>query len=77
MVRVEVKALRSDAGLIRAVAEMLRGENADTMRHSLETALIEPEANSVLDVFGSDLPDEAFKGVFNQPRQRVWRKLDL
>jgi hypothetical protein len=32
---------------------------------------------SAFDVFGSELPDEAFAGVFDQPRQCNWRKVDL
>ncbi len=29
------------------------------------------------DIFGSDLPDEAFADVFDQPRQRGLRQVDL
>jgi hypothetical protein len=29
------------------------------------------------DGLGSDLPDEAFAGVFDQPRERDWRKISL
>jgi hypothetical protein len=28
-------------------------------------------------IFGSELPEEAFAGVFEQPRQRNWREVDL
>jgi hypothetical protein len=28
-------------------------------------------------VFGSELPDETFAGVFDQPRQGGWREVDL
>jgi hypothetical protein len=28
-------------------------------------------------VFGSDLPNEVFAGVFEQPRQRQWREINL
>jgi hypothetical protein len=35
------------------------------------------EAQTALDVFGSDLPDAAFEGVFDPPRQRNWREVDL
>src|ERR1700694_4236681 len=79
LVRVEVQAPKKDAGLIRALAETLRGssEKADAIRSPLAEALIHPEVKSAFDVFGSDLPDEAFAGVFDQPRQRNWRKIDL
>jgi len=78
LVRVEVQAARSDAGLIRALAETLRGrsEKARTLRSALERAL-GPEVETAFDIFGSDLPDEAFAGVFDQPRPRDWRKVDL
>jgi hypothetical protein len=35
------------------------------------------ELATAFDVFGSDLPDEAFAGVFDQPRERDWRKGSL
>jgi len=79
LVRVEVQAARGDAGLIRALADTLRGEpeQAKVLRSTLEKALIDPEIKTAFDVFGSDLPDEAFSGVFDQPRPRDWRKVDL
>ena len=78
-VRVEVQASKQDARLIRALAEMLRGkaEKAGPLRSTLAKALIRPEAKTAFDVFGSDLPDEVFAGVFDQPRQRDWREIDL
>lgn len=79
LVRVEVQAARKDAGLIRTVAETLRGEadKARALRSTLEKALLDAEGRTAFDVFGSDLPDEAFAGIFDRPRQRSWRKLDL
>ena len=79
LVRVEVQAARGDAGLIRAVAETLRSkpEKAKALRSTLEKALIDPDIKTAFDVFGSDLPDEAFAGVFDQPRPREWREVDL
>ena len=47
------------------------------MRSALEKALIEPGIATAFDVFGSDLPDETFEGVFDQPRPLDWRKVDL
>lgn len=79
LVRVEVQAPKRDAGLIRAVAQGLRGrpEKASALRSTLAKALIDPEVKTAFDVFGSDLPDEVFAGVFDQPRERDWRKVDL
>ena len=59
-VRVEVQAPKKHAGLIRALAETLRGE-----------------MGTAFDIFGSELPDEVFAGVFDQPRQQGWRRVDL
>lgn len=79
LVRVEVQAARSDAGLIRALARTLRGEpaSANAVRAVLEAALAEPGAKTAFDVFGTDLPDETFEGVFDQPRRMSWREVDL
>jgi hypothetical protein len=79
LVRVEVQAARDDAGLIRALAETLRSkpEKAKTLRSTLEEVLIDAEIKSASDVFGSDLPDEVFAGVFDHPRPRNWRRVDL
>jgi hypothetical protein len=79
LVRVEVQAAKGDAGLIRAIAETLRGDpaRAKTLRAAFERALIDPQVKTAFDLFGSDLPDEAFAGVFDQPRQKIWRELKL
>lgn len=79
LVRVEVQTPKKDAGLIRAVAETLRGEpeKARALRSTLEKTLVGPGVKTAFDVFGSDLPDETFAGVFDQPRQIDWRKVDL
>ena len=79
LVRVEVLAPKKDAGLVRALAERLRGkpDKAEALRSTLAKVLIDPQANTAFDIFGSDLPDEAFAGVFDQPRQRSWREVDL
>lgn len=79
LVRVEVQAARADTGLIRAVAETLRGDpsRARALRSVLEEALVDPEIRSAFDVFGSDLADDAFTGVFDAPRQGGWRAVDL
>lgn len=79
LVRVEVQAARADTGLIRALAESLRGkpERAKRLRSTLEQALIDPEVKTAFDVFESDLPDDAFAGIFDQPRQKGWREVEL
>ena len=69
-VRVEVQALKKDAGLMRALAETLRGETgeAEALRLALTNAVMPPEMSTAFDVFGSELPDDAFAGVFVQRR---------
>jgi hypothetical protein len=32
---------------------------------------------TAFDIFGSELPDEAFAGIFDRPRQGNWREVDL
>ena len=79
LMRVEVQAAKKDVGLIRALAASLRGkgEKAEAVRSTLEKVLIHPDTKTAFDVFGSDLPDDTFAGVFDQPRQGDWRKVDL
>jgi hypothetical protein len=79
LVRVEVQAPKKDAGLIRALAETLRGQadKAEALRSTLAKVLIHPEVKTAFDVFGSELPDETFAGVFDQPRQSDWREINL
>ncbi|HEY7300513.1 MAG TPA: hypothetical protein VH684_21665 [Xanthobacteraceae bacterium] len=79
LVRVEIQAAKSDAPLIRAMARTLRGdpERAAALRSVLAKTMLEPEVATAFDVFGSDLPDEIFAGVFDLPRQRGWREIAL
>lgn len=79
LVRVEVQAPKKDVGLIRALAETLRGTTpeAEALRSALAKTVMPPELKSAFDVFGSELPDEAFAGVFDQLRQRGWRPVNL
>jgi len=76
---MEVQATKKDAGLIRALAAKLRNqsEGADILRSTLTHALLDPKIKTAFDVFGSDLPDEAFTGVFDHPRRDRWREVDL
>ena len=79
LVRVEVHAARADTALIRMLAATLRGDprRAKTLRSVLAQALGDGPAESAFDVFGSDIPDEAFAGIFDQPRRKDWRKVEL
>jgi len=78
-VRVEVQAPRRDAGLIRALAERLRDrpERAEPIRSALASALTRQNVKTAFEIFGSELSDDAFAGIFDQPRQKAWRKVDL
>jgi hypothetical protein len=79
LVRLEVQAPKKDADLIRALAETLRSESqkAKALRSTLMKSLVQPEMRTAFDVFGSDLPDEVFAGVFEHSRQKLWREIDL
>jgi hypothetical protein len=79
LVRVEVQAAKKDAGLLRALAETLRSgtEQAEALRSTLAGALLHPEIKTAFDIFGSDLPDEIFGGVFDHARHQGWREVDL
>ena len=79
LVRLEVQAAKSDTHLLRALAQELRGEpeRAKLLRMTVENALKANEAKSAFDVFGSDLPDEVFSGVFDQPREEYWPEISL
>ena len=78
IVRVEVQAPKNDADLIRALAATLRGKpsRARAVRSALTKALADP-AKTAFDIFGSDLPDEAFADVFDEHRPSNWREVDL
>jgi hypothetical protein len=43
----------------------------------LAKALIHLEVSTAFDIFGSDLADEVFAGVFDRSRRRDWREVDL
>jgi hypothetical protein len=73
VVRVEVQVPEVDAGVVREVAAILRGEpvRAEAVRAQLRSAVAERRPGmSVFDIFGSDLPDHYFDGVFDQDRDR-------
>ena len=78
--RVEVQAPGVDAALIRDVAAVLRGEPvaAQAMRAKLRTAVERPRTIGVFDIFGADLDDAAFDGVFEAGGRRdLPRDVDL
>jgi hypothetical protein len=79
LVRLEVQARSSDVEIIRAVAELLRrdDEAGQQLRGSLKSALTPAASFSALDAFATDLPDELFEGVFDQPREQAWRDVSL
>ncbi len=71
LARVEVQAARSDVNLFQALADALRTETekAKALRSTLETALVDASVETAFDFFGSDLPDEAFAGIFDRRSQ--------
>ena len=80
LVRVEVHVPAGDAALLRELADRLRAHDslADATRSSLKSATgRNQEPQSALDIYGSDLPDEYFDGVFEPVRTISGRKIDL
>lgn len=73
LVRVEVRVPQADAGLIRAIAKTLRDDpaKAESLRALVGSAPASSTAKTAFDVFGSDLPDEVFEGVFSEA---IWRR---
>ena len=69
--RVEVQVPAIDAALVRDLAAILRGEPdaARALRVQLRAIVAEPRASAVFDIFGSDLPDAYFDGVFDHDRR--------
>ena len=79
LARIEVQAPVEDVSLIRVVAEVLRGEptQARRLREAIGASIPGSPPRNAFDIFGSDLPDTVFDGVFEQPRQKEWREVDL
>jgi hypothetical protein len=71
VVRVEVQVPEIDAPLLRDLAAVLHGESeaAQALRAELRAAVTVPRASAVFDIFGSDLPDSYFEGVFEHERR--------
>ncbi|ULO23557.1 hypothetical protein [Methylocystis sp. SB2] len=69
-----------DLALVQRVLEVLRGgdeHHAQKLRRAIIAALATPKTESVLDIFASDLPEDAFDGVFPDRREKGWREIDL
>jgi hypothetical protein len=80
LARVEVQVPAIDAALIRDVAAVLREPSpaASALREQMRVMIAPPRASAVFDIFGSDLPDSYFDGVFEKDRHRDQpRDLDL
>jgi hypothetical protein len=80
IVRVEVQVPAVDAAVLRDVAAILRSKSdaAQAVRNQLRAVVAKPRAETVFDIFGSDLSDAYFEGVFDQPRQRdTAREIEL
>lgn len=79
LVRVEVQARAADQSLIRDIARGLRndGPEAHVLRDRLQKALGTSGPKTAFDIFGSDLPDDLFDGVFGNRRDSGWRPVDL
>jgi hypothetical protein len=71
VVRVEVQVPAIDVQIVRDLAAVLRGEPAaaQAMRVHLRSAVAEPQMATVFEIFGSDLPEDYFDGVFEQVRR--------
>ncbi|PPD46218.1 MAG: hypothetical protein CTY15_02295 [Methylocystis sp.] len=65
--------------LIGRVLDVLRGDTneAAKLRHAIIAALPGTRPISALDLFSSDLPEEAFDAVFPEKREGGWREIDL
>jgi len=80
LVRVEVQTMPGDSALIRRIAKELRADSqrAQTLRQKLKASLGDKaQPRNAFDIFRSDLPEEAFDGVFEHDRSIGWRDVEL
>jgi hypothetical protein len=72
VVRVEVQVPAVDVQIVHDLAAILRGEPdvAQAMRVQLRSVVAKPRTASIFGIFGSDLPDAYFEGVFEQGCRR-------
>ncbi len=75
--RKAIRTHRRRAAARGFVRVEVQAPKREALRSTLAKALTHPEVQTAFDIFGSELPDEAFAGVFEQPRQRNWREVDL
>jgi hypothetical protein len=68
--RIEVQAPAVDARMLRDLAVRLRERSpqAEELRACLRSLIARRDAGTVFDLFGSDLPDAYFEGVFEARR---------
>lgn len=80
IVRIELQAPAVDAPILRELAAALRDrrDDAGTLREQLRSIVAGPQTGTAFDLFGSDLPDSYFTGVFEHERKRdATRDIDL
>lgn len=76
-IRLEIRAKAGDAGLIRSLADSLRTNESDALRARIKEAVGDTEASTAFDIFGSDLPDSCFDGIFERPADTGWRDIEI
>jgi hypothetical protein len=65
------------ARVVKRVIETKNGEFEPSARAEAAPALQRLRPKTAFDIFGSNLPDETFDGVFPDKRQNGWREVDL
>jgi hypothetical protein len=78
LVRVDALVPKNDRALILELADRLRGDRAFAvaLRRAIDT-LSGVTAKSGLDMFSGGLAPEDFDGVFDRPRERQSREIEL
>jgi hypothetical protein len=78
LIDVAITATPADGKLLAAagVALLGNGQHADKVRIALANAVNTKPFETAFDFIGSDLPDEYFDGVFDQPRPDKVRDID-
>jgi hypothetical protein len=79
LVHIEVQAPAGDSALIRSIAEVLCNDpaQAQDLQRAIAALLAAGTPVNASEIFRSDLPDDAFEGVFDQPPFKRWRKVEL
>ena len=69
-VRLQVPVI--DAAILRGLAAILRDDSAaHAVRDKLRVAVGRPSVDKIFDLFGCELPDAYFDGVFERSRAKV------